>query len=86
MRAIASRCVRGNLVGFLSRGGIPPGLVGFLSPSVIGADVALDDARRLGRTGRAGDARAAGAELPREACACPIKGKRIGDRNRGSPD
>ena len=37
MRAIASRCVRGNLVGFLSRGGIPPGLVGFLSPSIIGA-------------------------------------------------
>ena len=42
MRAIASRCVRGNLVGFLSRGGIPPGLVGFLSPSVIGAGEALD--------------------------------------------
>ena len=52
MRAIASRCVRGNLVGFLSRGGIPPVLVGFLCPSIVGADVALDDARRLGRTGR----------------------------------
>ena len=53
MRAIASRCVRGNLVGFLSRGGIPPVLVGFLCPSIVGADVALDDARRLWRTGRA---------------------------------
>ena len=53
-------------------GGIPPVLVGFLGPSIVGADVALDDARRLGRTGRAGDARAAGAALPREACARPI--------------
>ena len=53
MRAIASRCVRGNPVGFLSRGGIPPVLVGFLCPSIVGADVALDDARRLWRTGRA---------------------------------
>ena len=60
MRAIASRCVRGNLVGFLC-------------PSIVGADVGLDDARRLGRTGRAGDVCAAGAARAlnwhREACA-----------------
>ena len=63
MRAIASRCVRGNLVGFLC-------------PSIVGADEALDDARRLGRTGRAGDVCAAGAARAlnwhREACAHPI--------------
>ena len=53
--------------------GIPPVLAGFLCPSIVGADVALDDARRLGRTGRAGDVCAAGAARAlnwhREACA-----------------
>ena len=82
MRAVASHCVLGIppvLVGFLSRGGIPPVLVGFLSPSVIGADVALDDARRVGRTGRA-------CAVPRSACGGSIWYEPLGCVVAGSPD
>ena len=75
MRAIASRCVRGNLVGFLSRGGIPPGLVGFLSPSVIGAGwrlITVEDG--------------ACTRVLRVACTDRIRGERTGGCVARSPD